>query len=238
MYIRMMARFSCTANSICLITLYQLVTPAIRDRVVASISESSKLPMQSFRASPWVSYEPSLLSQQERDHPSGSDMDEDVDMDAPRISTLGDEDSSPHPNKKFPKKRPHKTTLVGGAGKVADEFDDEEDQLIDELIDDDDTPRLSPSARSTDAAQKRKASVKRKSRKGEKKAGEKKATAPAVVPTISIFKANPTNALEDIEMSASSAPIALAESSAPKAKKKVSPRKPTAVSRAMGKLAK
>jgi hypothetical protein len=196
--------------------------------------------MQSFRASPWVSYEPSLLSQQERDHAvSGSDVDEDVDMDAPRISTLGDEDSPPHLNKKFPKKRPHKTTLVGGAGKEVDEFDDEEDQLIDELIDDDDTPRLSPSARSMDAAQKRKASVKRKSRKGEKKAGEKKATAaPPIIPTISIFKANPTNALEDIEMSASSAPIVLAESSAPKAKKKVSPRKPTAVSRAMGKLAK
>jgi Wiskott-Aldrich syndrome protein len=133
--------------------------------------------------------------------------------------------------------------VSGGAGKGANVVDDEEDQLIDELIDDDNA-RLSPSAPSIDVAQKRKVSVKKKSRKGEKKAGElekKKTTpaaAPAVVPTISIFKANPTNSLGDIEMSASSAPIALAESSAPKAKKKVSPRKPTAMSRAMGKLAK
>jgi hypothetical protein len=82
-------------------------------------------------------------------------MDEDVDMDAPRISTLKDEDSPPqHPNKKLSKKRPHKATLSGGAGKDADEFDDEEDQLIDELIDDDDSAKLSPSARSIDAISK------------------------------------------------------------------------------------
>ena len=199
--------------------------------------------MQSFRASPWVSYEPSLLSHQERDQPvSGSEVDEDVDMDAPRISTLRDEDSPPQPPNKKPKKRPHKAALSGGAGKEVDEFEDEEDQLIDELIDDDDSAKLSPSARSIDATQKRKVSLKRKSRKGEKKVGElekKKASAAAssTVPTISIFKANPTNAPEDIEMSALG-PIPLAESSAPKAKKKVSPRKPTAIPRAMGRLAK
>ena len=159
-------------------------------------------------------------------------------MDAPRISTLRDEDSPPqHPSKK---KRPHKAALSGGAARELD-FDDEEDQLIDELIDDDDSAKLSPSA-PIDTAQKRKPSVKRKSRKGEKRAGElekKKATAAgsAIVPTISIFKANPANAPEDIEMS-SSGPIVLAESSAPKAKKKVSPRKPTAIPRAMGRLAK
>lgn len=163
-------------------------------------------------------------------------------MDAPRISTLRDEDSPPqHPSKKPSRKRPHKATLSSGAGREVDEFDDEEDQLIDELIDDDDSAKLSPSARPIDAAQKRKASVKRKSRKGEKKAAEleKRATAagPAIVPTISIFKANPVNAPEDIEMS-SSGPIVLAESSAPKAKKKVSPRKPTAIPRAIGRLAK
>lgn len=187
--------------------------------------------MQSFRASPWVSYEP-FPSQQERDQAvSGTEADDDVDMDAPRISTL-DDDSPPQPNKNLSKKRPRKATLSGSAN-------DEDDQLVDELLDDDDPDRLSPSLRTPDAAQKRRISVKKKPRKGERKAGEleKKATAaPSVIPTISIFKANPTNS--DIDMSASSGPIALAEVSAPKGKKKVSPRKPNAISRGMGKLSK
>jgi Wiskott-Aldrich syndrome protein len=166
-------------------------------------------------------------------------------MDAPRISTLRDEDSPPQPTNKLSKKRPHKAILSGGAGKEPDEVDDEEDQLVDELVDDDDTARLSPSARSTDAAQKRKPSVKKKSRKGEKKAGElekKKAAVaavPGIVPTISIFKAHPTNSLENMDMTASSGLINLSESAAPKGKKKVSPRKSTAIPRTMvGRLAK
>lgn len=211
--------------------------------LAAHIIHRNCLAMQSFRASPWVSYEPSLSQQVGRDQEVSGSEDEDVDMDAPRISTLRDENFSQQPNKRPSKKRSHKAALLGDARKEAEEVDVEEDQLIDELIDDDDTARLSSSARSMDVAQKRKPSV-RKSRKGEKKAGElekKKPTAaivPTVVPTISIFKANPTNSPEDVEMSASSAPMALAESSAPKAKKKASARKPAVVPRAMGKSAK
>src|SRR6266540_1111117 len=211
--------------------------------------------MQSFRASPWVSYEPSLLTQQDRDQRvSGSDMDGDIDMDAPHISTLKDEESPPPSSHKkmasSNKKRPQVTATSaegwarGSADKEAD-VEDEEDQLIDEL-DEEENGDAKPS-RTTDA-QKRKASAKRKPRKGDKKAAdlEKKskdkgtpAGLPGVAPTISIFKANPADSLDGVEMNPSLAPIAAAsELSVPKGKKKVSPRKSLSVPRAKGKLVK
>ncbi|THH19013.1 hypothetical protein EW146_g2078 [Bondarzewia mesenterica] len=114
-----------------------------------------------FRASPWISYDPASgeplveeteLSQQPQD------MDEDVDMDAPQISTLREEDSPP-PNSspshtgKFRVKllvnemKPGTKfiTFNGETGEEAgetDEADEEEDEVEDDeedqLIDDDD----------------------------------------------------------------------------------------------------
>lgn len=211
--------------------------------------------MQSFRASPWVSYEPSLLTQQDRDQRvSGSDMDGDIDMDAPRISTLKDEESPPPSSHKKTavsnKKRPQVTAMSGegwargSADKEAD-IEDEEDQLIDEL-DEEENGDAKPS-RTIDVAQKRKASAKRKPRKGDKKATdpEKKSKdkgAPAglpVAPTISIFKANPADSLDGVELNTSLAPMAVAsELSVPKGKKKVSPHKTLGVPLTKGKLVK
>ena len=126
-------------------------------------------------------------------------MDEDVDMDAPQISTLRDEDSTPPPapptsqspkkaastrkTKALPKsKKPTdwaqiRTSVAErnsqGSEDEPDEPEEEEDQLIDD--DDDDIPKPSPvptpsSARSTaDPSQKKKAAVKRKPRKSEKR---------------------------------------------------------------------
>ena len=212
--------------------------------------------MQSFRASPWVSYEPSLLTQQDRDQRvSGSDMDEDIDMDAPRISTLKAEESPPPSSHKKTaasnKKRPQVTAMSGegrargSADKEAD-IEDEEDQLIDEL-DEEENGDAKPS-RTTDAAQKRKASAKRKPRKGDKKAAdpEKKskdrgtpAGLPGAAPTISIFKANPADSLDGVELNTPLAPMAVAsELSVPKGRKKVSPRMALSVPLAKGKLVK
>ncbi len=185
-------------------------------------------------------------------------MDEDLDIEAPQISTLREEESPP-PHKKAvnSKKRPRPNPTSSEpwkrviAGREADDVDDEEDQL-DELIDDDgngNTTKASPSSRPTDTAQKRKASAKRKPRKGEKKAGEtEKKTKDKIVPTsgqviaptISIFKANPADSYEDVNMNSSTTPMALqvqvADASSGKGKKKASPQKHPTVSRATGKV--
>jgi hypothetical protein len=214
--------------------------------------------MQSFRASPWVSYEPSLRTQQDFDQASGSEMDEDLDMEAPRISTLREEESPP-PHKKAAvnsKKRPRPNPTPSEpwkrvvAARGADDVDDEEDQL-DELIDDDGNgnTKALPSSRPTDAAQKRKASAKRKSRKGEKKAGETEkktkdkidsTSGQLIAPTISFFKANPADSYEDMNMNSSTTQMALqvhvTDSSSGKGKKKASPQKHPTVSRATGKV--
>ena len=213
--------------------------------------------MQSFRASPWVSYEPSLRTQQDLDQASGSEMDEDPDMEAPHISTLR-EDESPPPHKKAAvnsKKRPRPNPTSGEpwkrvvAAREADDVDDEEDQL-DQLIDDDgngNTMKASPSSRPTDAAQKRKASAKRKPRKGEKKAGETEkktkdkidtTSGQLIAPTISFFEANPADSYEDMNMNSSTTPmvqVQVADSSSGKGKIKASPQKHP-MSRATGKV--
>ncbi|KAM6498802.1 hypothetical protein JOM56_006750 [Amanita muscaria] len=137
--------------------------------------------MSTFRVSPWVSYNAHLSNI------AGATMDEDVDMDAPQISILRDEDSPPpqrkaasRKQKASPKKaapefpylpRPRKDNL---SDEEYDEPEEEEDQLID---DDDEKPAQTPvsaSGRSAEAGQKRKVPSKRKPRKTDKKADEEK----------------------------------------------------------------
>lgn len=119
-------------------------------------------------------------------------MDEDVDMDAPQISTLREEVTPPPPQRTgirvklvvgkknagptvtVPSKRPH----------TEDEADEDEDQE-DQLIDDDDDVSAKPSkapARPVEATPKRKAPVKRKAKKTEKKSSEEKQEKPVPPP--------------------------------------------------------
>ncbi|KAF9524081.1 hypothetical protein CPB83DRAFT_898225 [Crepidotus variabilis] len=202
--------------------------------------------MQSFRASPWVSYDPSANAPHTRDpHVSGSEMDDDADMEAPQISILRTEDTPPPVHRKAatnPKKRPAASmaTSTESRGRK-EEAEDEEDQLVDELIDDDSVDLSKGASRSTgDAGQKRKAPAKKKARK-EKKHGEvdkkgKDKTTPSeggghtIAPTLSMFKANPAEYGEDGD-SPSSIGVGT-DLPTPKSKKKTSPRKPPATARA------
>jgi Wiskott-Aldrich syndrome protein len=108
-------------------------------------------------------------------------MDDDVDMDAPSISTLPEE-KTPPPRRRKPesskKKQPKMSTPValslswrksgqsgqGSDGEQGEEGEDEEDQLIDDE-DDIATPAATPSAKMSEAAPKKKAPAKRKTRK-------------------------------------------------------------------------
>ncbi|KAF5384889.1 hypothetical protein D9615_001100 [Tricholomella constricta] len=148
-----------------------------------------------FRASPWVTYEPTTHGQLSDSH----DMDHDVDMDAPEISTLREEESPP-PTHKPLRRQPMMRTLPPPRPRLPlgatwpplrswprfraplintdeeyDEVEEEEDQLIDD--DDDELMKPVPAAalpnpsRSTDAS-KRKTSSKRKPRKSEKRIAE------------------------------------------------------------------
>ncbi|KAF9486391.1 hypothetical protein BDN70DRAFT_926640 [Pholiota conissans] len=217
--------------------------------------------MSSFRASPWVTYEPTNPSHRNRQQvPLESDMDDDIDMDAPQISTLREEVTPPpQPPRKVTsvKKRPvapPPPTLVR-SDRVPEDVEEEEDQLIDELIDDDDNgglPKASPShIRTGDPGQKRKvSSTKRKPRKSDKKPGEgekekkvkEKVSQPTgahlLAPTMSWFKATPTPSHVDADIINNSALHQTIEPSASKGKKKVSPRKPPTIPRAKVKLAK
>ncbi|KAF9447030.1 hypothetical protein P691DRAFT_803038 [Macrolepiota fuliginosa MF-IS2] len=135
-----------------------------------------------FRASPWVPYQPSQASHQS---PQIQPMDDDVDMDAPQISTLPEEKTPPPKGTRRPKQQPRKsmpkqpkpasgpsfpswrkpTAAAGSDDEAADEPEEEEDQLID---DEDDNPVPTPASTSTktsEAAPKKKAPAKRKSNK-------------------------------------------------------------------------
>lgn len=204
--------------------------------------------MQSFRASPWVSYDPSANAPHTRDpHVSGSEMDDDADMEAPQISILRTEDTPPPVHRKAaanPKKRPAASmaTSAESRGRKEDgEAEDEEDQLVDELIDDDSVDPSKGASRSTgDAGQKRKAPAKKKARKEKKhgepdKKGKDKVTSSeggghTIAPTLSIFKANPADHGEDGD-SPTSVSVGM-DLPTPKGKKKASPRKPAATARA------
>jgi hypothetical protein len=116
-----------------------------------------------FRVSPWIQYDPNGETQQDHSHLTRTDnirfrsMNEDVEMDAPQISTLRDDETPPpqqsHRTSKFRVKLTMGDKRVGSSAAASspskqephdeDEEDedeeDEEDQLID---DDDDEPRL------------------------------------------------------------------------------------------------
>jgi hypothetical protein len=208
--------------------------------------------MSSFRASPWVTYEPTNPSHRNRaPAPSESEMDEDVDMDAPQISTLREEMTPPpQPQRRVAsvKKRPVAPPPPPPVHSDKEqEVEEEEDQLVDELIDDEDNGSLakpSPS-RIAESGQKRKvSSTKRKPRKSDKKLGEgekekkvKEKLSQPTGATMSWFKATPQSHV-DGDMITSSPLHQPVESSASKGKKKVSPRKPPTIPRAKLKLAK
>jgi len=212
--------------------------------------------MSSFRASPWVSYEPTV-THYNRQQPS--EMDDDADMEAPQISTLHEEETPPPQTRKKvtltvrkrPAPSPASNEQWGNPTKkrATDdaEPEEEEDQLIDD-DDNDDSARPTPSSqpgRLADDAQKRKTSPKKKPRKSDKKSGEgekkvkeripQQTGAHILAPTMSIFKATPAESLEDAEMASS--PVNQ-EHSIAKVKKKAAPRKAPNVSKPKIKLAK
>ncbi|KAK2464745.1 hypothetical protein APHAL10511_003163 [Amanita phalloides] len=111
-------------------------------------------------------------------------MDEDVEMDAPQISILREE-VSPPPQRKTAGSRKSKSTPKGKTGdfpylprprkeSISDDEYDEPEEEEDQLIDDDELNKPTPSQRSTESGQKRKAPSKRKPRRNEKKAEEDK----------------------------------------------------------------
>ncbi|KAL0565855.1 hypothetical protein V5O48_016165 [Marasmius crinis-equi] len=105
-----------------------------------------------FRVGPWVSYEPPSSSSHTSSFPV---MDQqDVDMEAPQISTLREEETPPPPRASNPRfklklvvkdKTKTITSSSAGAGSgkprtEAQEGEEEEDDQEDQLIDDDDSP--------------------------------------------------------------------------------------------------
>ncbi|KAG6851405.1 hypothetical protein H0H93_005803 [Arthromyces matolae] len=172
-------------------------------------------------------------------------MDQDVDMDAPQISTLKDEESPPPQPKASTSGRrtatsPHKSPAVWPRPRQTenltddeyDEVEEEEDQLID---DEDDlmkpVPAAALSSRSGDSP-KKKSPSKRKPRKSEKRVVEDETTATNVsgkldlAPTVTWFETTPAE-LHDADVSQSaSAPVGLPISETPKkaTKKAVPPR--------------
>ncbi|KAF7436293.1 hypothetical protein PC9H_003122 [Pleurotus ostreatus] len=122
-----------------------------------------------FRASPWISFKPDVHQEDQ--------MDNDVDMDAPQISTLREEETPPPPKvtrriRLVVKEKPPVSPAPSVARTQATEDDvdndndeDEEDQLID---DDNDGAASVPPVVETPSPTKRKAAAKRKPRKSEK----------------------------------------------------------------------
>ncbi|KAJ3981652.1 hypothetical protein F5890DRAFT_1534291 [Lentinula detonsa] len=141
-------------------------------------------------------------------------MDEDVDMDAPQISTLR-EQSTPPPSTSStappPAVRHHQQQQPTQRSSNGEDGEEDEDDQEDQLIDDDDPIRpsdLPPPPRPTAefsaglSPAKRKAPAKRKPRKSEKRPPEEgrlkekvmqQPGAPNLAPTMSWFEANPSN---------------------------------------------
>jgi hypothetical protein len=155
---------------------------------------------QMFRASPWVSYDPSADYRNQGQPPPPAlappaQMDEDIDMDAPQISTLR-EDDSPSPVTSHPARTSKfRVKLLLNEGKssalqsssgppkqapgLMDDEDDEEEE--DQLIDDEEdarsnAPASGPSSgsRQPDTPPKRKVNPKKRVRKTESKLDEEK----------------------------------------------------------------
>lgn len=219
--------------------------------------------MSSFRASPWVSYEPNTSYSNRQQLRPTSEMDGDVDMEAPQISTLREE-ATPPPASMKPKpgwlkphgwsKGPNGPPVQSGKSPHSSftrDDQDEPEEEEDQLIDDDDgglQPSTISSSRLTDNVQNRKSPAKKKARKGNKTAvdAEEKSKekvpdplgAQNLAPTMSCFKATPVESHEDAETATISQTMAPNESTPVKAKKKVSPRRPLTMSRAKTKSAK
>jgi len=133
--------------------------------------------MSMFRASPWVSYDPTPTSHHNRQRP----MENDPSMEAPQISILRD-DSPPilkTPKLTIRKKPIIKPPPAPEQEPVVEDQDDEEDQLIDDL--EDDSVKPSPPSESSP---KKKPAGKRKPRKSDKRPAED-APAGASVPYLS-----------------------------------------------------
>jgi hypothetical protein len=142
--------------------------------------------MSMFRASPWVTYDPPV-NQQLEPH----EMDEDIDMDAPQISILREEETPPPVQKSASTSRRGKASAkprtadfptwprpVRKEPQTEEEFEEaeeEEDQLIDD-DDDDDMKPVPPTAlsagRSGDPPSKRKSPAKKKPRKSDKRTAD------------------------------------------------------------------
>ncbi|KAJ2930628.1 hypothetical protein H1R20_g6467, partial [Candolleomyces eurysporus] len=229
-----------------------------------------------FRASPWVTYQPSDASQvhepfHQPQDPAGTtmimDMAMDVDMDAPQISTLREEETPPPTSKKLasprkpkapklkvtepriqPRPEPRKVKPAGEED-VEDQAEDEEDQLID----DDDassvhrnapsSAALPASGRTPDSTPKKKPAAKRKPKK-EKQGSDgsndfKKSVKEKLASQPSA--AGTPEASSQIPVEGSSAqpePIMLKVSAAAKKKQATSARKATSTPRGRGRGAK
>ncbi|KAL6304908.1 hypothetical protein BKA93DRAFT_928236 [Sparassis latifolia] len=144
--------------------------PSRRERIATSGRHAGRLAksqdMSQFRVSPWITYDPSPDARNEplvRSNIHFSSMNEDVDMDAPQISTLREEETpepqpSPSRTSKFRVKLlvnegkrcslpSTSTRKQAQAGSEDDEEDeDEEDQLIDDDEDDTQAAPLAPPA--------------------------------------------------------------------------------------------
>jgi hypothetical protein len=222
--------------------------------------------MSSFRASPWVTYEPTISYPNRQQPRPATEMDVDVDMDAPQISTLSEEATPPPASMKskskpgWPKpqgwsKGPNGPPLHSGKSPhspfTRDDQDEpeEEDQLIDDDDDDDDDDAHQPSATSSSRpTENRKLPAKKKARKGNKttvETGEKsKEKVPDLLgtqnlaPTMSCFKATPVESHEDAETATISQTKAPNDVTSVKAKKKASPRRSLTMPRAKTKSTK
>ena len=217
--------------------------------------------MSSFRASPWVTYEPTISYPNRQQPRPATEMDVDVDMDAPQISTLSEEATPPPASVKskskpgWPKpqgwsKGPNVPPLHSGKSPhspfTRDDQDEPEEE--DQLIDDDDDDALQPSATSSSRPTEiRKLPPKKKARKGNKtiETGEKsKEKVPDLLgtqnlaPTMSCFKATPVESHEDAETATISQTKGPNDATPVKAKKNVSPRRPLSMPRAKTKSTK
>ncbi|KAJ7687382.1 hypothetical protein B0H17DRAFT_1070032 [Mycena rosella] len=146
------------------------------------------------------------------------EQDQDVDMDAPQISTLHQEDSPPPPPRRVKllvKDTRAAASQASSSRKraLSDDEEPEEEDEEDQLIDDDDVlppivvPPVVPSSSAADSSSKRKAPSKRKPRKSEKKIAEEErkskeklmqAGAPSLAPTMSWFEVQATKAHQHV----------------------------------------
>ena len=217
--------------------------------------------MSSFRASPWVTYEPTINYPNRQQPRPATEMDADIDMDAPQISTLPEEATPPPASVKsktkpgWPKtqgwsKGPNGPPLQSGKSphppSMRDDQDEPEEE--DQLIDDDDDALQPSAASSSRPTENRKLPAKKKARKGIKitvETGEKsKEKVPEVLgtqnlaPTMSCFKATPVESHEDAETATISQTKVPNDATPVKTKKKVSPRRPLTMPRAKTKSVK